>query len=173
MRPRIVLPLALAAGLASTQPAAQAAGFASPLTLSFAEFYPMDDSDDFCRYLGSPASVGGVERYLGPCCLQAAVHLPDGATVDLVVFWVFDDHLSHDFSLSLRRRRNGTNAATTSAVLAAASTSGASSSMQLIADGTVDNAVIDGDLYVYYVKTDVCMDADPQRILAAQIYYSE
>lgn len=152
--------------------AAVEAGYSSPWPLNFADFTPRTPTDR-CLFAGAPGGAAYVSAFeLGNvCCIVAPVHLPDGATVTSMFFYLYDDS-GDDLSMSLRRKRINNTVA--SSVLATVATAGTSTSVRILPDITITDPVIDNTQYSYFVTTDECLGSPPDlRVYQALIFYSE
>lgn len=106
---------------------------------------------------------GDAENY---GCMVAPVQLPDGSTVDNLFGYLYDNSGTFNFSLDLRRRRNDLTSG--GQTMASVATSGSSASVAIVGDTSVANAVIDNDLYSYYLTT--CVLDGNMRFHAAWIF---
>jgi hypothetical protein len=145
------------------------AGYTSPYQVTFADFVRQSAASSGCVYDGfDGAYVAGMD---GTCCIVAPVHLPDGATVAWVAFWLFDNAES-DFTMSLRRKQIGNRVAST--VMATATTAVESSSVRVFVDGSVADAVVDNSAYIYFITSDTCLVSHfGHRLYSATVAYSE
>jgi len=96
-------------------------------------------------------TASGSLRFEGPLpyCAYAPIHLPQGATVTGLVFWVRDNNGADDSTAKLYRR--SVNGTTGTQELASASSSGASGGARIFADFTVSNGLVDNLGYWYFV----------------------
>lgn len=83
-------------------------------------------------------------------CFVAPVRLVDGATLTRFAAWLVDAHATANLTLNLRRKQVNTGG--TAEILATVATSGASAPLQTLEDESFSAALIDADLYTYYVE---------------------
>ena len=157
-----------------TVPAGPLGGFASPATLGYADFAPQSAGSDDCHYDVPSEDNGGfvsADSPGGVCCLVAGVHLPEGATVTSVFFYLRDASAG-DVTLSLRRKRIDDES--TSTAMGTASTSGTGSGVRIFSDVSIAQGLVDNRHYTYFVSTDTCLDQDLDlRLLSALVFFSE
>lgn len=149
-------------------------GFVSPATLGYADFVPQSSGSDDCYYdVPSEANGGFVSADSpgGVCCLVAGVHLPDGATVSSIFFYLRDAS-ADDVTLSLRRKRIDDES--TATAMGSVTTSGTGSGVRLFSDVSITQGLVDNRDYTYYVSTDTCLDQELDlRLLSGLIFFSE
>jgi len=99
-------------------------------------------------------------------CLLAPVYLPDGAIVNNLFAYLYDDDLS-DIFMTLYRTNNGTVGG--AEVMASINTTGESTSIQIPGDSSVTHDIVDNRSYSYYLTA--CLSSGDHRINAAWIYF--
>jgi hypothetical protein len=156
------------------EPAAPEGGFVSPWNLGYSDFVPQSPGSDDCHYDTPAGGNGGfvsADSPGGVCCLVAGVHLPDGATVSSIFFYLRDDS-TDDVTLSLRRKRIDDES--TSTVLGSATTSGTGAGVRIFSDVSITQGLVDNRNYTYFVSTDTCLDQELDlRIVGALLFFSE
>jgi hypothetical protein len=149
-------------------------GIGSPWNLGFAEFRPQSEGSADCFYsMPSEDNFAYVSSDApgSTCCLVGPVHLPDGATVTSVVFYLRDES-SDDVTLSLRRKAlfNLTN----TQVLGSITTSASGSGVRVFAFLSISDAVIDNDDFAYFLSSDTCLDqGSSMRLYHGQVFFTE
>jgi hypothetical protein len=139
----------------------------SPLVIPAAAFSSDGFDPDSFYFTFSGGYIRGTAAADG--CVKAPVYLPDGATIDSVYAYLYDNDSSRNAYIDVRRVRNLTGVQTT---MASVSTSayGNSTSIRYLGDFTVVEPVVD-DLYSYYVTT--CFLSTNVRLYAVRIFYTE
>lgn len=149
-------------------------GFVSPATLGYADFVAQSSGSDDCYYdVPSEANGGFVSADSpgGVCCLVAGVHLPDGATVSSIFFYLRDAS-ADDVTVSLRRKRIDDES--TATAMGSVTTSGTGSGVRLFSDVSITQGLVDNRDYTYFVSTDTCLDQELDlRLLSGLIFFSE
>jgi hypothetical protein len=149
-------------------------GIGSPWNLGFAEFRPQSEGSADCFYsMPSEDNFAYVSSDApgSTCCLVGPVHLPDGATVTSVVFYLRDES-SDDVTLSLRRKALSNLSSTQ--VLGSITTSASGSGVRVFADLSISDAVVDNEDFAYFVSSDTCLDqGSSMRLYHAQVFFTE
>ncbi|MBP9146863.1 MAG: hypothetical protein KBF21_21465 [Thermoanaerobaculia bacterium] len=150
------------------------AGFSSPWNLGYADFVPQSVGSDDCHYDVPSEGNGGyvaADSPGGVCCLVAGVHLPEGATVSSIFFFLRDAS-ADDVTLSLRRKRIDDES--TSTAMGSTTTSGTGAGVRLFSDVSITEGVIDNRSYSYFVSTDTCLDQGLDlRFVGALVFFTE
>jgi hypothetical protein len=149
------------------------AGFSggSPLVIPAAAFSSDGFDPDNYRFWFSTGAVEGRDSPPtgNPPCLKAPVYLPNWAEV--YQFWasIYDNDISYNVPVLLRRVSNYDGLA--SVTMASVSSSGSSTTIQSVGDYTIDSPIIYYPDYSYYAT--VCLNGSDTKLYSARIWYTE
>jgi hypothetical protein len=157
--------------MAESELSAQA--YVAPLIIPAAAFIDSgSDSYDNYKFWAGNGYVRSNGNGSGLACLAAPAYLPDGATIENLWVYLYDDS-ADDFTVTLWRKRNSNTDLAEN--LASVTTSGTSTSVQILGDTTVDpgGATVDNQYYSYHVSACLSSTSTSHRIYAVWIYYTQ
>ncbi|GEM_PF-5302380 len=150
---------------ASAAPLPAAAAGSLYLTLTGLDFYPVDSDMTYSENNGGLYAVDLLSGF----GFSAAIHLPDGASVTAITFYLLDDSAS-DLNLSVTRYDPATGI---SSVISGLSSSGASASSQELSLTSGLPFTVDNSTYAYRLRVEFTeAGMNLQRLYGARISYT-